>query len=192
MIEMNSMLVIEGITVDTAALFSISHNCAPGVCSRDVCCCSRYEICIDNKELARIVGYIPEASKFAYELRCDAGFENIFEETDDNLYLIDSDGNDLCVFAYPDPQSNVLCSLHTVALEMDLSPGEVKPRSCIIWPLAVSESSPVTLSIADDAFGFPCNKKKDAGLLDPGIACIIKDVYGEAFLKEVEDASTII
>ena len=189
MIEMNSMHVIEGITVDTAALISIAHNCVPGVCSMDVCCCSRYEVCIDNKELTRIVGYIPEASKFASELRCDTGFENIFEETDDNLYSIDSDDNDLCVFAYPDPQRNVLCSLHTVALEMDLSPGEVKPRSCITWPLALSERSPVTLSIADDAFGFPCNTKKDAGLIDPGIANIIKYIYGEEFLKAVEDAS---
>ncbi len=184
--------IINGIQVDMPSLLSISHKCVPGVCSRNMCCCSIYEICIDDRELERITSYIPDASAWAHELRCETGFENIFDETEDGLYSIDTDENDLCVFAYPGVRKSVLCSLHTVALGLNLPPVEVKPVSCATWPLAVSYNNPHMLSVAEDALDFPCNTEKIKGLLDPGISCIIKDVYGEAFLKEVEDAAILI
>lgn len=180
---------INGIQVDIASLLSISHKCVPGVCSRNMCCCSRYEICIDDRELERITAYIPAASELAHDLRCESGFENIFDETEDDLYSIDTDEDDLCVFAYSGVKNSVLCSLHTVALALELPPGEVKPLSCATWPLAVSYNKPHILSVAEDAFDFPCNTKKTKSLLDYGIAGIIKDVYGEEFFKAVEDAS---
>jgi hypothetical protein len=182
--------VINGIQVDIASLLSISHKCIPGVCSRNMCCCSMYEICVDDRELERITGYIPDASEWARELRCESGFENIFDETGDGLYSIDTDENDLCVFAYAGVKNSVLCSLHTAALKLEMPPVVVKPVSCTTWPLAASDSNPRILSVAEDAFDFPCNAKKTDGLLDDGIACIIQEVYGEKFLKKVQDVST--
>jgi hypothetical protein len=184
--------IINGIRVDIVSLLSISHKCVPGVCSSNMCCCSQYEICIDDRELERITAYIPAASEWAHELRCGSGFENVFDETGDDLYSIDTDEDDLCIFAYPGVKNSVLCSLHTVALDLKLPPVEVKPISCATWPLAVSYNNPHILSVAEDAFDFPCNTKNTKGLLDHGISCIIKDVYGEEFLKAVQDASALL
>jgi hypothetical protein len=151
-----------------------------------------YEICVDEGELERITGYIPAASEWAHELRSGSGFENIFDETEDKLYSIDTDVNDLCVFAYAGLKNSVLCSLHTAAIKLKLPPGEVKPVSCTTWPLAESERNPRILSVAEDAFDFPCNTKKAEGLLDNGISCIIKDVYGDDFFKAVQDAAGLL
>ncbi len=183
--------LINGIQVDMASLYSISHKCAPGVCSSDMCCCSRYEICIDDGEMERIISYIPAASEWTDELRSESGFENVFDETEDGLYAIDTDENDLCVFAYSGVKNSILCSLHTAAMGLELPPGEVKPIACATWPLAVSYNRPHILSVAEDAFNFPCNVNNTDSGLDPGIVFIIKDVFGEEFLQAIEEASRI-
>jgi len=185
---MNKTLLIDGIEVDIESLHSISHKCIPGECEKSICCCSRYELCIDDNELERLITYMPDAAKLAPELRSESGYSNVYEETDDNLYAIDTDDNDLCVFAYSDTKNTVLCSLHTVALQLSLPPHEVKPRSCITWPLALSEDRLPMLSVSADAFDFPCNRSKRAQSLDPDIAQIIKAVFGQEFLIQVEAA----
>jgi len=185
---MTKIVRIDGMEVDIDSLLSISHKCAPGLCKKSECCCAQYDICIDDEELNRLITYMPDAAKLAPELLSGSGYGNVFEETEDNLYEIDTDDNDLCVFAYSDAKNNVLCSLHTVAYQFSLSPHEVKPSSCITWPLAVSEGRPMLLSVSDDAFDFPCNSRKGTKSLDPDIAQIIKAVFGEIFLIKVEAA----
>ncbi|UCE72629.1 MAG: hypothetical protein JSU99_04775 [Nitrospiraceae bacterium] len=144
--------------------------------------------------MTNIVGYLPEASKLAPFL-CDAsGFENIFEEEEPDLFRIDAEEEGLCMFAYENENDHILCSLHSVALHLNVPPHKVKPRSCVTWPLAITDDPPLLLSIADDAFSFPCNtSRKSISLsLDPEIAQIIRDMFGEKFFMRVEEARKIV
>ncbi len=185
---MKNLHIIEGIEVDMEALFSITHNCEPGTCIKNECCCSRYDICIEKNELPNVLSFMPDASRFSSELKEDSAYLNIFDETEDNLMMIDADENGLCVFAFPDDNDHILCSLHTVALEHGLLPHEVKPRSCVTWPLAVTDREPTMLSVSDDALEFPCNSvNNQTGILDANISDIIKNMFGADFLNKLND-----
>ena len=186
--EVSRITVIDETEVDIGALYSITYRCTPGVCSKSQCCCAGYEVCIDRHEMSNLIGYMPEASTYASYLRAGAGYENVFEELGPGLFAIDTNDDDICAFSYLNKKDEVLCALHTVALELNLPPHEVKPKSCTTWPLAVSEEKPVRLSISEDAFNFPCNTpRKETESLDPNIAQIIHDIFGEEFLKKVEE-----
>jgi hypothetical protein len=182
-------IVIDDIEVDVDSLYSITHQCIPGTCKRKHCCCLKYEICIEGRELDRIINYLPEAARFAPHLDHGPEFENVFEEEGDGLYSIDAEEDGLCRFAYVNEKQHILCSLHSAALDLQLPPHKVKPLSCVTWPLAISAEPPLQLSIADDAFEFPCNiPEKQNASMDPHIADIIRDVFGERFLMRIEEA----
>lgn len=184
------MLHIDDIEIDVESLFSISHCCVPGMCPVDQCCCSKYEIVVEGNEMDRIIGYMPAASKYAVHLGSGCSLDNVFEEGGGGDFVVDTDDNGLCAFAYRGRCNSMLCSLHSVALERGIPYYRTKPTACVLWPLAISEDLPLQLSIADDAFDFPCNtRRKNAGKsLDPNIARIIKDVFGIKILKAIEHA----
>jgi hypothetical protein len=137
---------------------------------------------------------LPEASKLAPFLSDGSDFENIFEEEEPDLFRIDAEEEGLCLFAYSNEKEHILCSLHSVALSLNEPPHKVKPRSCITWPLAISDQTPLLLSIADDAFNFPCNtrRRNRSTSLDPNIAQIVRDIFGEQFLMRVKGAGKIV
>ncbi|MBC8413431.1 MAG: hypothetical protein ISR96_03360 [Nitrospira sp.] len=181
---------IDNIEIDIEALRSIDHTCQPGLCKKDQCCCSRYEICIDPDELQKIISYMPEASEYAPDLKEGSGYANIFTETEDDLLTIDMDDQDFCCFTYSGGKNEFFCSLHTIALNSGLPPIEVKPRSCVTWPLAITDEKPVLLSITEDAFEFPCNSpRSDNSSIHPNIEAIICDVFGEKFLEKIKTIS---
>ena len=72
---------------------------------------------------------------------------------------------------------------------MDCQPEDVKPKDCMLWPLALSGGDPLCLTIDNDAFSFPCNRlqSNEASTVDTEIASIIKALYGDAFLKEMNE-----
>ncbi len=183
----DDMVKVSGILVDVDALCSIAHSCMPGLCTGKGCCCSEYEIGVSSSEVDRIIGYLPDAAGFAPWLDSDDGFENVFEESAPDQFIIDMSDDGPCIFAYEHGKDALRCSLHSVALHQGLSPHMVKPSSCVMWPLAITEDQPVVLSIADDAFRFPCNRKRrgTGRGLDPVIAGIVTDLYGDAFLKQL-------
>ena len=183
---MRKSISIDGVEVDISSVYSIAHQCKPGKCKADQSCCSKYEVYIDHREVSTIIGYLPEASKFASHLGNASDFENMFEEEGKNLFLIDTLEDDLCIFAYENKEDHILCSLHSAALNLKVHPHRLKPRSCVTWPLAISDEPPLLLSIADDAFKFPCNTlKKESTSLDPHIEKIIRDVFGVKFLSRL-------
>ncbi len=179
--------VIRGMRVDIVALGSISHRCVPGLCKDSKSCCESYEVCVGKKELPDIIGIMPDASTFSPDLRSGADYNNVFEEVAYGLSSIDTNEDGLCSFAYHGDENDVLCSLHSAAMELGLEPASVKPRSCVLWPLALSEGGDKVLSIQDDAFSFPCNTPRDGGLggLDRSVSVIISDVFGKEFLAEL-------
>ena len=184
-------IYIDGIEIDLASLFSITHRCVPGLCNKKHCCCATYEVAVNRSEIDRIIGYMPAASRYAPRLGSDGSLENIFEEDEDGSFVVDTDGDGLCSFAYGDRKSGILCSLHSVALDRKIPYSKTKPMSCVLWPLAISEDLPLQLSVADDAFDFPCNilREESGKCLDPNIAQTIQAIFGSEILKGINEAN---
>lgn len=178
---------VDGMEIDLESLFSITHQCVPGLCKKRNCCCATYEIVIDRDEITRIIGYMIAASRYAPGLCKDGSLENIFEEDGGGSLVLDTDEDGLCAFAYGSHRNGILCSLHSVARDLKLPHYKTKPMSCVLWPLALSEDNPLHLSIAEDAFSFPCNtRRKNTGKpLDPNIAQTIRDIFGVKILTSI-------
>lgn len=179
--------VIQGVTVDLAALRALRHRCVPLQCvGRERGCCETYEVYVDPREMNRIVGTMPDAAKFARGLKKRGEWIDPFEDTDGGSCLA-TDPHGRCVFAYRDAQGATLCSLHSAAVKRDLPPMDVKPKACALWPLYLVEGKQPLLTVQEGAMGFPCNHKRRAGAagLDAGVAEIVRDVFGEEFLSEL-------
>ena len=178
--------MVGNIRVDVQALMSIQHCCLPGVCKGAPSCCSCFQIHVNEKELETIVGFLPLVEKYTASIGGEKGYDNVFEEDEDGLFLIDADENEQCVFAYSNEAEETVCSLHSAALELGLPPVEVKPRCCSLWPLALTEGPVPVLSINAQFASFPCNLKKPAlGGIDEGIQETIRIYFGDSFLSEL-------
>ncbi len=171
--------------IDLHRILSIDHAC-DGCASAVECCCSKFEICVDEKEVRRILAVLPEVAKLCPRLKNGAGYENIFEETDDGLYAIDTTDNGLCVLAYKSA-GKIRCSLHTAAMRLGLPVERVKPKGCVLWPLVFSEKDEI-LSLYPGAGSFPCNtrRKKPSRRVSPGLLESARLVYGAEFGKRLE------
>ena len=92
-----------------------------------------------------------------------------------------------CVFAYKGPQGGLWCSLHSAALAHGLAPETVKPLTCALWPLALSDDEdPPVLTLQPEATRFPCNVARVGEGLDNGVAEIIERCFGVRFLRDIE------
>jgi hypothetical protein len=177
---------VQGVVVDVEALETIAHRCEPALCRRAGTCCAGYDVCVAEDELPKLAGATELAARYVPDLGQGG---NVFEELFDGLYSIDTDEDGLCVFAYEDAGGQVLCSLHSAALENGLDVRELKPRCCMLWPLALSGSRPRYLMVDPGAFSYPCNRRKASdGRLDEGIRQIVRCVLGEEFLAELGTA----
>ncbi|MHC4320965.1 MAG: hypothetical protein ACYST3_01695 [Planctomycetota bacterium] len=185
-----SFPIIENVKVDLRSLISIQHKCDPGLCNEKISCCAEYEVCMEKREVDKIISYTPGAAEFLPQLIANGSYRNIFEETDDNLVSIDTDGDNQCLFAWRNNKGDILCSLHSHAIKNNLSFCDTKPESCSLWPLAIYDGRPEILTVQDDAFNFDCNEKRKPkkAELDTEISSIIKNVYGEKMLAGIKHA----
>jgi hypothetical protein len=174
--------------IDVAGICSIVHDCT-GCAGESKRCCSSYEVTITTKELQNIDGCIPLAARFCPNLKLHHGYENVFEEISSDLFCIDTNEDGVCAFGYF-KDTRILCSLHSAADKFGISFKNAKPRSCLLWPLAIFEGTANILSIQDDAFEFTCNTRsgKDTFSLCPSIARNIEWAFGAAFRNRVQDA----
>ena len=136
--------VIDDVVVDIPALLSITHSCDPSICKSSGSCCGSFEICVEAGEMDRVVGFMPMASEFSDGLMSGGSLRNVFEELEPALFAIDEGESGICVFGYHGARDEVLCSLHSVAMQRNYKPEEVKPRDCVLWPLALSEDKPLS------------------------------------------------
>lgn len=179
------------IEVDIAALCSVLHYC-DGCRNESKRCCSSYEITVNKNELDNIVGCIPLAASFNPKLKMKRGYKNVFEKISRDLYSIDTDREDTCIFAYFE-KHRILCSLHAVAEQFGIPFKKAKPASCLLWPLAISAGEKRVLSIQDDTFDFRCNihsqfNNKFTKSLCPSISKIVEIVFGLEFKNELQEA----
>jgi len=180
---------IRGIKVDVVSLLSIRHDCQPVHCKERKSCCQTYEVLVDSDQHDDIIGAMSGAYEFAPQLKEDGEYIGPFEDTDGGTCLqADEDG--LCVFAFKGKSDEILCSLHAAALEWNIEPIKVKPRSCVLWPLALVDSTPSFLTVQGDAMEFLCNSPADENnaKLDGEVEAIIESVFGDGFLTELRSA----
>lgn len=171
--------------VDVGALAGLSHRCRPELCRNGPTCCASFEVCCTPAEAERMTGLLPAASRFAPQL--DGA--NPFDPAGDGLLAVDTDEDGLCVFAWRDRNGRTLCSLHSAALKLNLPPHRCKPLSCFLWPLAIGAGRPRVLTVHEDAFDFPCNRRRPAGRsLHAGVAGILEAAFGPKLLRQIRDA----
>jgi len=179
-------VVIDGVIIDIEALMSIAHRCRPVVCKGRPNCCSRYRIHVSEREMETIVGFIPLTAKYTSSIGDPSSYHNVFEEEADGSLVIDADENEQCVFAYETETEEILCSLHTAALDVGAPPFEVKPKCCSIWPLTLTGGPAPMLSIDNRFESFPCNRRKRViEGIDSGIKETIRIYFGDPFLNEL-------
>lgn len=144
-----------------------------------------FEVEIEEHEAERAIGMMREAARYQPALFEDGEPADPCDETTTGLCLAtDEDG--LCVFAYYTPEGMSRCSLHSAALDLGLRPEDVKPGPCSLWPLAlVEELDPPLLTTQENASEFPCNRMRGRKTLSPGIASIIRERFGEGFLRSL-------
>jgi len=178
--------IIHGIRVDRAALQTIRHKCHPDACRNRPSCCSRYVPHVNQVELERIVGCFPQIARYAGSIKNGNGYKNVFEEFDDGTYRIDAKEDESCVFSYARSSGETLCALHSVALDLRISPVDLKPKACSLWPLTLSEEPEPELSVDRNWREFPCNTLSDNGhRIDAGVINIIASCFGVSFLKQL-------
>ncbi|MEQ8764376.1 MAG: hypothetical protein RL885_10645 [Planctomycetota bacterium] len=172
------------------SLVALRHRHDPERCAEVDCCCSTYEVVVGSKEVERIVGYLPLAAKHQPELIEDDELINPFDQVERSLWAIDTDEGGRCRFAYKTRKGETFCSIHSAALEIGVDPFQAKPRSCALWPLAISEGRNPVLSVVDDAYRFPCNKRRRTRrpALDDTVVELATTVFGERFARQLFEA----
>ena len=172
---------VDGMHIDLSSLRSIAHRCNPALCASARSCCACYEVAVSEQELSGIIGCLPEASRYVPAL---AG-SDLYEENEQGEIILEVDEADRCIFAYSTGPRGTLCSIHSVALDYGIEPNRLKPACCSLWPLALTDSGPLMLSVQEGAFSFPCNTRRprNAAGLDAGVADIIREQFGPTTLQ---------
>jgi len=166
------------IGVDVKAICTIDHECV-GCAEVSKSCCARYDVCVSDREMKKIVEVLPEAAKFCSHLKTEDGYANVFEETEEGAHSIDTHENGLCVFAFKQ-KGLIRCSLHAVETKLGLPLGTVKPKVCILWPLTFNEKGD-TLTLHDDALGCDCSsaREKPSNRISPDLLRTIEYFRGK-------------
>ena len=182
----NSKPIVHGIRVDLAALKTIRHQCHPKSCRNRPSCCSRYVPHVSQSELDRIVGCFPLIGRYTDSIKNGLEFKNVFEECDDASFCIDANEDESCVFTYTNSSGETFCALHSVALDLRISPVNLKPKACSLWPLTLTEAPEPNLSVDRNWPEFPCNTLSHHDhQLDSGVINIIASCFGISFLKQL-------
>ena len=179
--------IIAGVAVDIRALAGIAHDCRPECCAERTSCCATYEVCIERDEQQKILNHIASAASYASAIRDGDDLLDPFDWADGGLTCLQTDEDGLCVFAFDNGSGHTLCSLHAAAMDSGIRPIDAKPRSCHLWPLAVTEPPRPILTVMDDALEFPCNRRRRAGRknLHAGIAEIVRDAMSDEAVEQI-------
>jgi hypothetical protein len=110
----------------------------------------------------------------------------VFEECDDASFCIDANEDESCVFTYAKSSGETFCALHSVALDLRVSPVDLKPMACSLWPLTLSEEPEPDLSVDINWREFPCNTLSgNEHRMDAGVINIIASCFGVSFLRQL-------
>jgi hypothetical protein len=182
--------IINGIRVDLSALQAIRHNCRPEICKNQPSCCFRYVPHVQPAKMETIVGCLPTVANYTDNIIDNDAFINVFDECEDGSYRIDANEDEDCIFTYMLRSGEKLCSLHSAAIDLLLSPVSIKPSACSLWPLILLDGATPELSVDKNWKAFPCNRESnDPDHLDPGVVSIITSYFGKHFLDKLLEYS---
>lgn len=172
-----------GLWIDAGGLAGLGHECRPERCV-ERSCCAEFEPFIEPDEIERVVGYLPLAARWVPDLEAD---DNIFDDERSGALIIEESEEGFCRLAFRDGRGGPRCALHAAALELRADPYRIKPRACVLWPLALSGDDPPILSVQTDAPAFPCNRARPPKPpLDPNVAAIVAAVFGRDLTDRIE------
>ncbi len=178
--------IINGVRLNLKSLQAISHDCRPEICKNQHTCCSRYVPHVTPEKMKTIVGCFPTVANYAGSIAEGDGFQNVFEDWEDGTFRIDANANEACIFTYKVGSGEMFCSLHTAALDLQLSPVAIKPSVCSLWPLILLDGVPPELSVDKNWKAFPCNRESDdPNHLDSGVVNTVASYFGESFLEKL-------
>jgi hypothetical protein len=177
-------LQICGWTVDLEALRELEYRCEPTRCGKETCC-GHYEVVISRRERERLTGLLEEVTR----VRQASGMEEVdypFESAGGGKASLETDEDGRCRLLFKE-KGAYLCGIHAIALSHGVAPEKWKPRSCMLWPLAVSDGGRRELGVQEGAEAFPCVERV-AGKRDiaPEVLEIVEAVFGKRFRRELE------
>jgi len=142
--------------------------------------------------MENIIGMMPAAARYCPQLAEHGGFRNVFEEVEPGLFSLETDEDGLCLFACTSGK-RLQCSLHCAAVEAGMPLQAVKPESCLLWPLCLSEGEEPVLTVAEEALSFVCNRLREPDdnghSLAREVLAILATVFGEKAAEEVNEAA---
>lgn len=164
--------------MDRKAICSIDHECV-GCSLVSKSCCAKYDVCVSDAELTKIISVLPEVSKYCSHLKTRDGYANVFEEAEKGQFALDTHENGLCVFAFKE-KGLIRCSLHRVEKDLELPLGTLKPAVCILYPLTFNERGD-TLTLHDKALACDCSspRKKPSDRISPALLETIQHFGGD-------------
>jgi hypothetical protein len=138
-----SVCELDGILIDTAALFGTRFRCDSERCAKigggEKSCCTHYDVEITAEERDRIRAAAPAVIEFLSRadparVKPSREIEEFFAET---LTIQLRKERRRCAFSFRDSSGKLWCGLHALALERQLPVESLKPVTCILFPLIV-------------------------------------------------------
>lgn len=173
-----------GWTVDLDAVRELAYRCDPGLCGKATCC-GHYEVAVTRRERERLTGLLDEVAALRSASGMDEDIDYPFE-SEGGRCALETDEAGRCRFLFRSGTA-YLCGVHAAALAHGVAPERWKPRSCVLWPLAVGEGAGRELGVQEGAEAFPCVQRV-AGkrTIDADVWEIIEAVFGKRFRSELE------
>ncbi|MFW6457634.1 MAG: hypothetical protein ACOC0A_04990 [Planctomycetota bacterium] len=161
--------------IDKASVIPLEHECDPMLCRECGSCCEAHDVWVDEAERRRILRWGRRAvERFDFLPAGLCAGLGPFRQLGSDLYVMEAGEDGICVWAYRGQYDEVLCVLHTIALDSGVSPAEAKPRGCTLWPLCISGTEPPVVAVQPGAQKYPCNTiVPERGTLHPGTKMVL-------------------
>ena len=203
------LMDVDGILVDCQAMFRTRFHCDTRLCAgidRDPetdSCCTDYEVEITPEEKERIVANADGVLELLS--RCDAGRVNThrsiseFFEESHSISLAKEKGR--CVFSYRNPEGQLRCGLHSLALEKNVPVASIKPLTCVFFPIVVyrfENGDTLLTTISRDTSGLmegakdtqlPCLRVQKGDLMFMECRTAIETGFGPVFFAHLSAAA---
>jgi hypothetical protein len=202
-----SLCELDGVLVDTAALFDTRFRCDSERCAKigggEKSCCTHYDVEITAEERDHIRSEAAAVIEFLSRtdparVKPSRDINEFFSET---LTIQLRKERRRCAFSFRDCSGKLWCGLHALALERGLPVESIKPVTCILFPLVVyrfengdtllTASSLQTESMFDGGAKNPskllvCIREQDGPRLYQECRSAIEFAFGEDFFAKLD------
>ncbi len=197
---------IDGITIDAAEVVERGFTCDSQVCSPGLrargkkSCCADLSAFVTERELAQLEPHFDDLrdTLAARGETLDATTLRDCVEEDSEYELVLKKRHKRCTFSWLDDQK-ILCGIHTMILEKNLSLTQFKPMTCQMFPLvmvplgesgavmtAIGASTKSVIGFGEAPSKFACLKGEVTTPLYQSMRTAIEAFCGEAFYAKLD------